>query len=230
MSKAITDKNVPATTLFLFIAPCYSVWFRGKHKLCSFPQFLSSVTRCWLRRILGRTTECLCLKLALYCACFSCRMSQSKEKTDLTLYTPSSNCKELKRNVGSLAEVRKPFIFTFAWTCIQNLWILHFQDWMPTNLWITCELSGTPQVSRQKRKETEIKSQTDLQPFSTVNVTGWPFVCPLTGLQERVLPRTLLWTETMAEAEHKKCHFLPLPSFTSQFILMLETNCTNSYP
>lgn len=112
MSKAITDKNVPATTLFLFIAPCYSVWFRGKHKLCSFPQFLSSVTRCWLRRILGRTTECLCLKLALYCACFSCRMSQSKEKTDLTLYTPSSNCKELKRNVGSLAEVRKPLIFT----------------------------------------------------------------------------------------------------------------------
>lgn len=115
----------------------------------------------------------------------------------------------------------------FVWTCIQNLWILHFQDWMPTCLWITCELSAAPpQVSRQKRKETEIKSQTDLQPFSAVNVTGWPFVCPH-GLQERVLPRTLLWTETMAEAEHKRRrhtkNFLPLPSFTSRFILMLET-------
>lgn len=135
---------------------------------------------------------------------FPCRMSRSKEKTDLTLYTPSSNCKELKRNVG---RSEKTIDFhMFAWICIQNLWILHFQDWMPTCLWITCELSGTPQVSRQKRKETEIKSQTDLQPFSTVNVTGWPFVCPLTGLQERVLPRTLLWTETMAEAEHKRRH------------------------
>lgn len=177
------------------------MWFRGRHKLCSFPQFLSSVTRCWLRRILGRTTECLCLKLALYCACFSCRMSRSKEKTDLTLYTPSSNCKELKRNVG---RSEKTIDFhMFAWTCIQNLWILHFQDWMPTCLWITCELSGTPQVSKEK-------GDWDKKPnrFAAIQYSecDWLTFCVLTGLEERVLPRTLLWTETMAEAEHKRRH------------------------
>lgn len=73
------------------------------------------------------------------------------------------------------AEVRKPLIFT----CLHEP-VFKIYEYCTSR--IEClHVCGSRASCRerhkcQKRKATEIKSQTDLQPFSTVNVTGWPFV------------------------------------------------------